>query len=44
MVVKIISNARYRDNAAPFYKALRVLKLVDDNKYSIARFMFRYRK
>ena len=41
-VVRIISNAKTRDNADPLYKSLGILKLVDINKYFIARFMFRY--
>ena len=41
-VVRLISNAKYRDSADPLYKSLGILKLVDINKYLIARFMFRY--
>ena len=41
-VVRIISNAKYRDNSDPLYKSLGILKLADINKYLIARFMFRY--
>ena len=41
-VVRIISNAKYGDNADPLYKSLGILKLVDINKYLIARFMFWY--
>ena len=41
-IVRVIFNAKYRENADPLYKALGILKLVDINKYLIGRFMFRY--
>ena len=41
-VVRIISNAKYRDSADSLYKSLGILKLVDINKYLIAHFMFRH--
>ena len=41
-IVRVIFNAKYRENADPLYKALGILKLVDINRYLIGRFMFRY--
>ena len=41
-IVRVISNAKYRESAHPLYKILGIMKFVDINKYLIARFMFRY--
>ena len=41
-MVRVISNAKYRESADPLYKTFGIIKLVDINKYLIARFMFRY--
>ena len=41
-IVRIIFNAEYRDSADPLYNSLGLLKLVDIDKYLIARFVFRY--
>ena len=41
-IVRVISNAKYRESAHPLYKTLGIMKFVDINKNLIARFMFRY--
>ena len=41
-IVRVTSNAKYRESAHPLYKTLGIMKFVDINKYLIARFMFRY--
>ena len=41
-IVRVISNAKYRESAHPLYKTFEIMKFVDINKYLIARFMFRY--
>ena len=41
-IIRVISNAIYRERADPLHKTLGIMKFVDINKYLIARFMFRY--
>ena len=41
-IVRVFSNAKYRESADPLYKTLGIMKFVDINKYLIAHFMFRY--